>query len=763
MRYHAAMAGSAGSVEAGQRMQRHERLEQLLDGVSDLVCQLDAAGRITWANRALARLMSLSPSGLAGRSAFDLVHPDDLSEQQERVRSELRDGADSFELQCRVAGADGTVANVEWSVSVHRTETGEIEGLDAIGRDVTVSRQTALEARRWRDQLDAVLHAVPFPLFAKDRAGRYLLCNPAFERFFGKRMTDMVGRTVWQCWPSEDAQVFHERDIALMEEGTTQVYDHRLSDVAGQHHDVVFSKACFRDRTGAVGGLVGTVVDVTERHRAEAEAREAYALLQGAIEQTSTGILIVEASSGEIVRFNRAASQLLGVDELTGARPAPDEWLVVEDGSRLTVDDLPSTRVLKTGQEIEAREMVVLRPGYEPRWLLIGAAPVRDLEGEIVAAIVTFVDVTERRLLLEAISRGKEEWERTFDTVRELIVVCDSDGRVVRANRAVSDRLGIAPPAVVGRFVDEVLVGPAGEATGYPLLSAIQTGRSTELGIRSSSIRAELQVSVSPRIGADGRAEGAIVVARDVTAERHAERIRQQHLVVQRDEETLRTFRHELGNVLNTLQTTFSTLERHYETFTADKRLVYMQRCRESLDLAGHLHASLAKYQQLERLDLKPVNLSAFLNEKAYWLFERAEEAGCRCRFEPCETPITVLADRQAVLRIVLNLIDNAVAAVAQSEIREITLACQSGLEHGSVTVRDTGCGVPPQLTERVMTPLFTTKPAGSGMGLTIVQKLMVRMGGLVELTSVPGHGTAVELRFPRVSEATIAPRRSLR
>lgn len=424
MRYHGAMAGSAGSVEAGAHVQRRERLQQLLDGVSDLVCQLDAAGRITWLNRALARLMSLSPSALVGRSAFDLVHPDDLSEQQQRVRTELRNGADSFELQCRVAGADGTVANVEWSVSVYRTEAGEICGFDGIGRDVTVSRRSESEARRWRDQLDAVLHAVPFPLFVKDRAGRYLLCNPAFERFFGKRMTDMVGRTVWQCWPSEDARVFHDRDVELMEVGSIQVYEHRLSDVDGERHDVVFTKACFRDRDGKVAGLVGTVVDVTERHRAQEEAREAALLLQAAIEQTSTGIVIIDADSRQVARANRAALELLGDAEEIDGRPAGSGATARADQViRTALGEIPLDDVLRTGAGVSGREMVVSADGAAKRTLLAGAAPVRDGAGEIGAAIVTLLDVTERRRLLEAISRGKEEWERTFDAARELIVV----------------------------------------------------------------------------------------------------------------------------------------------------------------------------------------------------------------------------------------------------------------------------------------------------------------------------------------------------
>ena len=133
-----------------------------------------------------------------------------------------------------------------------------------------VQRQRAAgELRAYRDRLDAVLKSIPLPMFAKDRAGRYLLVNEALARFFQVAPERLVGHTVHECYPSEDAAVFQRHDLELMDRDEVQVYEHRLKDGQGRWREVVFTKACFHTPAGEVAGLVGTMSDITERKRTE--------------------------------------------------------------------------------------------------------------------------------------------------------------------------------------------------------------------------------------------------------------------------------------------------------------------------------------------------------------------------------------------------------------------------------------------------------------------------------------------------------------
>ncbi len=168
------------------------------------------------------------------------------------------------------------------------------------------------DLRRLREQLDAVLKAIPLPLFAKDTGGRYILFNPAFEAFFGVRGENLIGRTADECWPSAHARIYHEHDMKLLREGGLQIYEHRLQDASGRDRDVIFNKACFSNLDGRIAGLVGTLTDVTAVKEAESNRRALERQVQEAHKMESLGLL----AGGIAHDFNNLLIAILGRADL---------------------------------------------------------------------------------------------------------------------------------------------------------------------------------------------------------------------------------------------------------------------------------------------------------------------------------------------------------------------------------------------------------------------------------------------------------------
>ena len=110
---------------------------------------------------------------------------------------------------------------------------------------------------------------MPSPVFYKDRQGRYLGCNQAFEKFFGQTKTQLVGKTVFDVAPHDLAALYHAKDLELIDRPGIQIYDSRVQDAEGNSHDVVFHKASIPDDHGTAGGLVGIILDITDRKQAE--------------------------------------------------------------------------------------------------------------------------------------------------------------------------------------------------------------------------------------------------------------------------------------------------------------------------------------------------------------------------------------------------------------------------------------------------------------------------------------------------------------
>lgn len=131
---------------------------------------------------------------------------------------------------------------------------------------------TQAQALAYQERLEAVLKSVPNPVFAKDKFGKYILFNSAYEQFFGIKSTDLLSKSVDEAWSSDDARLYHQKDLELMQKDDVQIYEHRLQTAFGLR-DVIFTKACFHDAQGAVAGLVGTLTDITERKRSEEALR----------------------------------------------------------------------------------------------------------------------------------------------------------------------------------------------------------------------------------------------------------------------------------------------------------------------------------------------------------------------------------------------------------------------------------------------------------------------------------------------------------
>lgn len=114
-----------------------------------------------------------------------------------------------------------------------------------------------------------MLDALPVPVFFKDRQGVYQGCNKAFSAIMGKRSDELLGMTVFDLSPHDLAQVYFDADEALMAAGGEQRYEAQIQLPSGERRDVMFYKSVLRDPHGQVTGLVGTLLDITERKALE--------------------------------------------------------------------------------------------------------------------------------------------------------------------------------------------------------------------------------------------------------------------------------------------------------------------------------------------------------------------------------------------------------------------------------------------------------------------------------------------------------------
>jgi two-component system, NtrC family, sensor histidine kinase HydH len=152
----------------------------------------------------------------------------------------------------------------------------------------------------------------------------------------------------------------------------------------------------------------------------------------------------------------------------------------------------------------------------------------------------------------------------------------------------------------------------------------------------------------------------------------------------------------------------------------------------------------------------KGVALGPLLGGVRELLHGEAERRKVRVEVEVPEGLPPLSADPDQLQQVVLNLALNGCDACAPGGTVRPAAHVEAPGEPGAwsgvrVTVRDDGCGIPPESLNRVFDPFFTTKKRGqgTGLGLTVVAQIVRNHGGRIELESAPGQGTCVTLWWP--------------
>jgi PAS domain S-box-containing protein len=122
--------------------------------------------------------------------------------------------------------------------------------------------------------LQQLIDTIPAPVYYKDLKGEYLGCNNAFEAYTGISKREMIRKTDKALFSSDMAVLSGEKDSQLLSRRGIQVYQAKFPHADHSHRDVIFKKATFNDPAGTIAGLIGVMIDITDRIHAEESLRD---------------------------------------------------------------------------------------------------------------------------------------------------------------------------------------------------------------------------------------------------------------------------------------------------------------------------------------------------------------------------------------------------------------------------------------------------------------------------------------------------------
>jgi PAS domain S-box-containing protein len=239
--------------------------------------------------------------------------------------------------------------------------------------------------------LQTLIDTIPTPIFYKDRAGRYLGYNLAFEESLGLTRDQLIGKTVYDVAPQDLADKYFTMDEALFSKPGVQAYESSVAYADGTLHEVIFNKATFAGKDSQVAGLVGVILDVTERKKAEDILAEREEFLTNIFDSIQDGISILDEEL-RLIRVNPVIERRFSDKMPIVGRKCHEAY----HGRTEPCESCPTIKTLRSGKPFFKTFSMV--ENETECWLELYTYPLFDSKKSRIMGVVEYTrDVTERK------------------------------------------------------------------------------------------------------------------------------------------------------------------------------------------------------------------------------------------------------------------------------------------------------------------------------------------------------------------------------
>lgn len=342
--------------------------------------------------------------------------------------------------------------------------------------------------------------------------------------------------------------------------------------------------------------------------------------------------------------------------------------------------------------------------------------------------------------------------QRVIDSMLGGVVAADATGRVVLFNRTAAAITGLAGDAVLGHRLVDILQLPAGWQVG---LSKGLPSRFEFRFTHGDGHPLELGATVAPLVDDGGQIAGELVTFQDLTLIKQRDRERQRQARLAAVGEMAAGIAHEIRNPLASMSGSIQLLQREL-TLRDDQAVLLDIVLRESQRLNQTIKDFL-NYAGPQRVKRTTIDVRPLVRETRQLLVQGGTMGPRHEVFADLpELPIHHHVDEAQLRQVLWNLATNALKAMPDGGCVTLQAAHLTEPDRREptllLTVEDEGTGMDGEAVERMFQPFQGGFRQGTGLGLSIVHRIVTDHGGRVEVTSVPGYGTRIDVRIPWVT-----------
>lgn len=703
----------------------------------------------------------------------------EIEAELQRTRAQLQTTAEEYETageEYKAANEELQAINEELRAASEELETSK-EELQAINEELTTVNQElkhkVAEVTRANDDLQNLIAATQIGTIFLDRDLRITRYTPSAQRIFNLIPTDLHRPLAHITHTLQYERLAADAGEVL---AALQPIAREVKSTAG--HWYFAQLRPYRTIDDRIAGVVITFVDITERKLAEEALHEARQDLEVVLEAAEMGVWDTDLTTGR-ARTSPRHNQIFGYTEPVAAWGTEvfREHILPEDHATF---EQSVARAMETGVlDLQVR---VRWPDGSVHWIYDRGRVYYDEQRRPLHMAGVTLDITERKRGEEALRESEERYRTLFDSIDEGFCIIEmlfdergqpNDFRYLEVNPAFAEQTGLVQ--VEGRRVRELL-RTLDERWFHMYGQVALTGEPVRFQHTVEELQRWFDVYAFRVDEPERRKVGVlftnITEPRQAAAERErlfqeAEQARQEaEAALEVRNQFLSIASHELRTPLTPLMGYVGMLRQSLARIPDEpyRRLIdTIERQTKRLNTLIDTLLDVARLQRgqfaLEPRPLDLVTLAAQVVDE-FRLTLPAEGANHTITLLGPDEPVPVFGDLSRLEEILHNLLSNAVKYSPGGGTIHVRVARQAG--ESLLEVADEGIGIPAEAQAHLFEPFYRARNVGAlvsgfGLGLYIVQEIVQRHGGRVEVESAEGQGTTLRITLPLsgdVSEA---------
>jgi PAS domain S-box-containing protein len=633
------------------------------------------------------------------------------------------------------------------------------------------------------ERLIAVLDTVPVVVFSIDKNGIFVLVEGYGLSRTEKKMENLSGQSALDLWGSflltEESgkttsfkTVFH-RIIA----GEKQI--NGIGEYEGRHFYTCYAQ--LQDDLGAIDGIVGVSIDITERKLAEEELKEQKLLLEQIIEIIPVGLWITD-KNGLITRGNNYSKKIWGGERLVGIDQfAQFKGWWPDSGKLIKPEEWAAARAIRKGETSLNEEIIIETFDGIRKTILNSSIPILDNSQQISGAIVVNQDITERKKTEVALRESEEIMRFIIKHDPNAIAVFDRDLRYIATSDRYLKDYNVLESNIVGKYHYDVFpeMPQKWKDVHKRALNGEIVRNDDDSFIRPDGSITYTRWECRPWFNANGEIGGMITYTEVITERKLAQ------LALSSEKEQLLKANESLDKAnaqlkkLDQLKTDFVSVASHElrapiasiigfaQTLLSDEadistseRKQYLHIIEKEGKRLGALVKDLLDLAKIEKGEtdqhFEQFNIAELAREIVETILISTK---VRVSVSVADTikPL-VFASRERIRQVLRNLLDNAIRYTPPDGSITVTIGLQK--EEIIVAVKDTGTGIPQSDLDKVFNRfhrvkgMHGAKGEGSGLGLAIAKEIIGAHHGRIWVESTPGIGSTFFFSLPCIQKS---------